>query len=173
MDFRDGRSMKVVFVPHCQLNQNARLAACAELPGAVEELITGLMDRRIGIIQLPCPELMLLGLDREQLDIRSGLSSRPARGALHKMAQELVYQIRQYRECGVRVLGILGKDGSPACGVSTTEDARGPCKGTGVFIESLQAVLKTHNMPVEVVGCVDSEPQVALDVVDRWDQHAA
>jgi hypothetical protein len=61
MDFRDCRSMKVVLVPHCALNQNSRLAKCAERPSAVHELVEGLMQRRIGILQMPCPELMVLG----------------------------------------------------------------------------------------------------------------
>ena len=73
MDFGDCRSMKVVLVPHCALNQNSRLARCAELPAGVEELVAGLLKRNIGIIQMPCPELMLIALDREHVQIRSAL----------------------------------------------------------------------------------------------------
>jgi len=106
MDFRDGRSMKVVCVPHCELNQNARLARCAERPAAVTEIVAGLMQRQIGVIQMPCPELMVIGLAREHVNIRSALESRPARAALRAMARDLVYQVRQYLACGVRVLGV-------------------------------------------------------------------
>ena len=167
MDFGDCRSMKVVLVPHCALNQNARLAGCAELPAAVGELIGGLMEREIGIVQMPCPELMVIALDRAHVHIRSGLESRPARAACREMAARLVYQIRQYRDCGVKVLGILGKDGSPSCGVKETwRMQRGP--GMGVFIEELKAELDAQGVKIEIAGTMDAEPQAALAVVDRW-----
>lgn len=167
MDFGDCRSMKVVLVPHCALNQNARLARCAELPAAVAELIGGLMDRQIGIVQMPCPELMVIALDRDHVHIRSGLDTRPARAACRAMARELVYQIRQYLQCGVRVLGILGKNGSPSCGVEQTwRVERGP--GMGVFVEELKAELAAQGVEVPVVGTMDAEPEKALAVVDDW-----
>ena len=168
MDSKDCRSMKVVFVPHCALNQNARLAGCAEAPATITKLIVGLMDRQIGIIQLPCPELLMLGLDRERIQIRSGLSSHPVRKALAKLARQQVYQIKEYRTCGVKVLGVLGKDGSPSCGVTRTSCPQGPCAGMGAFIEVLQAELDAQGLEVELVGTMDTEPDKALAAVDQW-----
>ena len=168
MDFKDERSMKVVLVPHCAVNQNSRLAGCAERPAAVSELIAGLMARDIGVIQMPCPELMVIGLDREHVHIRSGLEPRPARAACRAMARDLLYQIRQYLNCGVKVLGILGKNGSPACGVEETwRVERGP--GMGVFIEELKAELEDQGVELPMVGTMDAEPEKALEIVDRWD----
>ena len=167
MDFHDVRSMQVVLVPHCALNQNARVARCAELPAGVEGLIDGLMRRRVGIVQMPCPELMVIGLDREGVQIRSALESRPARAACRKLAADLVYQICQYLDCGVRVLGVLGKNGSPSCGVERTYRFE-QCDGMGVFIEELRAELDAQGVKVEVTGIVDTQPEAALEVVDRW-----
>jgi len=167
MDFRDCRSMRVVLVPHCVLNQNSRLAGCAERPAGVSELVRGLMDRDIGIIQMPCPELMVIALDREHVHIRSGLDTRPARAACRAMARDLVYQIRQYLDCGVKVLGVLGKNGSPACGVEQTwRFERGP--GAGVFIEELKAELAAAGVDLPLTGTMDAEPDAALAAVDRW-----
>jgi predicted secreted protein len=167
MDFRDCRSMKVVFVPHCALNQNARVATCSQTPAAVSGLAEGLLAREIGIIQLPCPELVVLGLDRERFQIRSELDSRAARRWLRRLARQVSYQIAEYQKCGVRVLGVLGKNGSPACGVEMTwKDEYGP--GAGAFIEELQTELSARGLDVPVVGMVDSEPEKALAVVDGW-----
>ena len=159
--------MKVVLVPHCLLNQNSRLAKCAELPAAEGKLIEGLIQREIGMIQMPCPELMVLGLDREHVNIRSGLESRRVRKTFRKMARDLVYQVRQYRRCGVTVLGILGKNRSPACGVEQTWRFE-PGPGTGVFIEELQGELDEQGLAVAMAGIIDSEPDEALAIVDRW-----
>ena len=159
--------MRVVWIPYCELNQNARVAGAAEVPAAVIELIDGLIRRGIGIVQLPCPELIVLGLDRAHFQIRSGLDSRPARRLLRRVARDIVYQIEQYHQCGVHVLGVFGKNGSPACGVEMTwKDEYGP--GTGSFIEELLAELAERELDVPVRGLIDSDPDAALAVVDRW-----
>ena len=168
MDFGDGRGMRIVLVPHCVLNQNARLTRCAERPCAVTELVEGLLKRQIGIIQMPCPELMLLGLDRERIQIRSGLSSFPVRAALRAMARDLVFQIRQYLSCGVTVLGVLGKNNSPSCGVETTWFRVEAGPGMGVFIEELQAELVEQGIDIPLAGTQDAQPEAALAVVDGW-----
>ncbi len=169
MEFRDCRSGTVVFVPHCALNQNARLAGCAELPAAVTELIAGLMAREIGIVQLPCPELMVIGLDRERIQIRSALETHPARAACRQMARDVAYQIGEYLRAGVKVLGVLGKNGSPACGVEETwRFERGP--GMGAFIEELKAALDDAGVDLPLAGAMDAEPGKALAIVDQWDR---
>lgn len=167
LNFHDCRSNKVVWIPHCELNQNARVAGAAEMPAAVAGLMDGLIQRDIGIVQLPCPELIVLGLDREHFQIRSGLDSRPARRLLRRLARQVAYEIEQYQQCGVRVLGIFGKNGSPACGVEMTwKDEYGP--GTGAFIEELKAEFTERGTDIPVRGLVDRDPDAALAIVDQW-----
>ncbi len=170
MDFKDCRSMKVVLVSHCHLNQNARLWKCAECPASCRLLVEGLLQQEIGIIQMPCPELMVLGLDRGHIAIRSGLESIPAREALRLLGRELAFQIRQYQDCGVKVLGVLGKNGSPACGVERTSrsDGQGPIDGEGVFIQEFRAELRRAGCELPVIGTMDAEQDAALAVVDGW-----
>jgi predicted secreted protein len=170
MDFKDCRSMKVVLVSHCHLNQNSRLWKCAECPASCRKLAAGLLEREVGIIQMPCPELMVLGLDRGHIAIRSGLESIPARRALRKLGKALAFQIGQYRDCGLRVLGVLGKNGSPACGVEQTSrsDGKGPIDGEGVFIQEFKAELRRSGCEVPVVGTMDDAQEAALAVVDGW-----
>ena len=170
MDFHDARSRKVIFITHCHLNQNARLERCAESPAATRTLAEGLLQREIGIVQMPCPELMVLGLNRGHIAVRSGLESIPARDALRKLAADVVFQIRQYESCGVRVLGVLGKDGSPSCGVAKTSrsDGKGPIDGAGVFVQLLQEELKRANCNVPVAGTMDNRQDAALAIVDGW-----
>lgn len=118
--FRDSRSRKVVLVPHCALNQNARVAGAAERPAAVVELIAGLLEREIGIVQMPCPELCAFGLDRAHVKIERELRNPAGRVLCRRLAQEQVRAIQAYLAGGIRVLGILGKNGSPSCGVEET-----------------------------------------------------
>jgi predicted secreted protein len=166
-DFHDVRGTKVILVPHCALNQNARVAGAAERTAAVTELITGLLERGIGIIQMPCPELQILGLDRAHIKIRSELEKVAGRSACRGLARDLVRQIVEYQACGVRILGILGKNGSPTCGVEQTWFA-GVVPGTGVFIEELKAELRDQDLPINITGMRDDDAAGALATVDLW-----
>lgn len=62
--FTDGRSKKVIFIAHCLLNQNSISDGTAFYPAAFKEMIGMILDGDIGIVQMPCPELCCLGLDR-------------------------------------------------------------------------------------------------------------
>jgi predicted secreted protein len=166
-DFHDDRSRRVVLVPHCVLNQNARVSGAAERPAAVTELVIGLLNRDVGILQMPCPELCAFGLDRAQVQVESELRTPSGTALSRSLARKLVEQIRTYRDCGIHVLGILGKNGSPSCGVEETW-AKGVCAGTGAFIEQLAAELSEQGIVIEMTGIRDSESDKALAIVDRW-----
>ena len=62
--FTDGRSRRVLLIAHCLLNQNAISDGTAVCPAAFREAVRALLDGEAGIVQLPCPELCCLGLDR-------------------------------------------------------------------------------------------------------------
>ncbi len=161
VDFNDARGRRVVLLPHCALNQNSRVAGAAVRSAAMDNLIAGLLQHNIGIIQMPCPELILLGLDRAHLAIGAELEKVELRAQLHRLALELVEQITAYRKCGVAVLAILGKNGSPTCGVETTW-RRGVVPGTGAFIEEMRALLQNHGLKVKIVGIEDDNPEAVL-----------
>ena len=165
--FGDSRSCKVVLAPHCVLNQNARAAGAAERPSAVTELVTALLDREVGIFQMPCPELFAFGLDRGRICIEKELRTPHGRSIIRALAQDLVRQIRAYRDWRIQVLGILGKNGSPSCGVDETW-AGGVCPGSGAFIEELASELKDQGIELEMTGIRDSEPAKAIMTIDQW-----
>ncbi len=62
--FDDARSKNLIFVAHCILNQNSISDGTAVFPGSINELLQLFMDMKIGIVQMPCPEFLCLGLDR-------------------------------------------------------------------------------------------------------------
>ena len=66
--FNDARSKKIMVVPHCMLNQNARISSCAHFPSVMPKITEFLIQHNIGMIQWPCPELNFLGLGRKGQD---------------------------------------------------------------------------------------------------------
>ena len=169
-DFEDKRSKKVMFVAHCILNQNARINSCGYTPAAIPKIAGCLIERGIGISQMPCPELGCLGLGRGGAEeIYDQLSTPGARRYLKTLAASVVYQAQQYRKQGFRVLGVLGIDGSPSCGVDLTwYEGEGP--GTGAYMEELREALKKANLAdIPVKGVQDALPDEAVALIEKLD----
>ena len=147
--FTDGRSKKVIFLAHCLLNQNAISDGTAVYPAAFRELIQLLLDREVGIVQMPCPELCCLGLDRgdvygaerpvvvENTRIRRAMEEDGPRQRREALADQVVDQIQEYQKHGFQVLGIVGANRSPNCGVETTSDQNRELEGQGAFLEAI------------------------------------
>ena len=107
--FNDGRSKKVVFIAHCFLNQNSISDGTAIYPSAFRSLIDYFLSANIGIVQMPCPELFCLGLDRgdihgadrsvvvENTRIRSEMKSKIHNVELIKLADYVVQQILELK----------------------------------------------------------------------------
>jgi hypothetical protein len=130
-------------------------------------LVDGLLEREIGIVQMPCPELCAYGLERAEVDVEKDLRSPAGKELCRRLAREQVHHIKAYLDGGIRVLGVLGKNGSPSCGVEETWNG-GVCPGRGAFIEELAAEIQAAGLAIEITGVRDREPDRALAVVDRW-----
>jgi len=159
-EFDQVRSRKMIFVSHCTLNQNARITTAADFPAMFVPLIDWLKQNNIGVIQMPCPELRVLGLGRKA--VREGLETEEGHAHLHQLIDDLIYEIREYQFQGFDVIGILGKQGSPACGVTRTWLDGRQQDGQGVFIRLLKERLAAENLDIEVEGVADHEQEAAI-----------
>ncbi|MEA4909824.1 MAG: hypothetical protein GYA17_10990 [Chloroflexi bacterium] len=168
--FNDQRSKKVLLVAHCILNQNAKIDRCAHFPGAVPDLLRPLLDAGIGILQMPCPELLGMGLDRqaepgrgasveaEDTRVAAWMQATGGQAVCRQLAAGLGYQVEQYRRNGFEVLGVLGVNGSPTCGVETNWEADEEKAQPGVFIRTLQAELAGRGMALPMRGVKVYQP---------------
>ena len=162
-EFDKVRSRRVIFVSHCILNQNARIYGSADFPAMFVPLVDWLKENDIGISQMPCPELQVLGLGRTS--VRDGLETGEGQAHLHQLIDGLIYEIKQYRFQGFHVIGILGKQGSPACGVTRTWLDDRQQDGQGVFIRLLKQRLAAAGLDIEVEGVADHEQEAAIEWV--------
>jgi predicted secreted protein len=134
----DGRSRRVIFLSHCLLNENVRYAGGATRPGAVDELIDAAQAAGVGICQMPCPEQLAWGgVSKRRLMLAFGADRRGLRSVRRlitplflaytrrryaRPARQVVASVADYQRSGYHVLGIVGVDGSPSCGVHLTLD---------------------------------------------------
>lgn len=137
---KDERSGKVIFLSHCLLNINARYLGGAFRSSCVAEIIQGAIKRDIAIIQMKCPEQQTWGGILKPL---MWLAFESRRTPLYQMravflplflcytrlryrwiAQEVINEICNYEKSGYKVIGIMGIDGSPTCGVNRRIDMK-------------------------------------------------
>lgn len=162
--FTDKRSKRVIFVAHCILNQNAISDGTANYPGSHVDIIRTLLDAQVGIIQMPCPELCCLGLDRgniwgaespvvvENTRIRKEIQRPDAVSLLDRLVEQVISQIIEYHKHGFKILGIVGINRSPSCGVDTTSNDNKEIGGAGVFVTRIKSALATCNLSIPVIG---------------------
>jgi predicted secreted protein len=148
-------------------------------PSQFEKIVEFLMVNHVGLIQMPCPELQCIGLDRgdergserplleENTRIRELLSEPEQLYALRQTAEFLVRQIREYQDFGFQVLGVIGVDRSPSCGVTTTSINGAEEPGRGVFMEALAETLAESGINTPMVGTKTQEPEVSLEKIKR------
>lgn len=167
--FTDVRSKKVIFVAHCLLNQNAISDGTAVHPAAFKDIINLFIDNDIGIIQLPCPELCCLGLDRgniygadspvtvENTRIRREMEKEETQIKLKSLVDCTMLQIDEYVKHGFEIKGIVGANRSPNCGVETTSDNDVEISGMGVFMETLYKEISSRGLNIKMTGIKGSD----------------
>lgn len=172
--FDDRRSKKIIIVAHCLLNQNSISDGTADYPSQFTELADLAMANNIGMIQLPCPELTCLGLDRrdregakrpllrENTRIRRLLSDQSNVGLLRQKAEEVSNQIQEYKSYGFKILGAIGVNRSPSCGVETTTEDGTEVAGMGVFFELILEACRRRGQTLRMIGVKTCEREESM-----------
>ena len=142
----DARKRKVVFLAHCFLNINTRFPQGCAFAGANTPVVNTLLQHDLGIIQMPCPEFLCMGLEKE---LYGEIPESELRDCFRNLASGVVDQIEAYLRLGYEIAGIIGMDPSPSCGVSASK-GKGTMLGldrdtsekeeAGVFIEELMTL---------------------------------
>lgn len=181
---------KIVFVSHCVLNTAAKVVMYNEAEMAAEEalrrqFLAKAVESGVQIVQLPCPEFLLYGRRRwghvsEQFD------TPYFRAECRRLLADVLLQLREYLAGSDRfeVLGFLGIDGSPSCGVDYTcfgswggnLSDRGDLadvvassrlgKGSGILFDELKKMLAEEGITVRMAGLFAPEPEKALSLLD-------
>ncbi|MEM2963871.1 MAG: hypothetical protein QXE22_00250 [Candidatus Bathyarchaeia archaeon] len=142
---QDGRSGKVIILSHCILNMNAVCegsSSPSHYPAIVNEIMDLIQAHQIGVIQLPCPEQEMYGLDRKARD-RKFYDNEGFRRHCHALAVKAVQQIKEYKSKGYEVVGFIGRTGSPTCNVDGNH---------GIFVEELSKELRVRSLRLRMLS---------------------
>ena len=177
--FNDKRSKKIIFLSHCILNQNSISDGTADFPGTNNEVLKLLIQSDAGIVQMPCPELLCLGLDRgnihgsespiivENSRIRKLLSSAASVKKIKNLVNHLIIQMDEYKKNGFEISGIVGINRSPSCGIDTTSMNNKEVTGEGVFIKALREEMEKRNIHTKIIGIKALETKKAINEIEK------
>ncbi|MBO0412446.1 hypothetical protein JZO81_15350 [Enterococcus hulanensis] len=102
---------------HCVLNQNAVIHGWERARGAFPFAIE-LLSRGIALIQLPCPEFIVLGGDRPPMTYEEYRELPNYRQTCQELLEPMIQQIQAYQAEGYQYLGIIGINESPNCSIT-------------------------------------------------------
>lgn len=145
---------KILFVSHCLFNDGTKLKN--QNPTEMEEerrekrkLLHALLDAGIELVQLPCPEFILYGANRWG-HASSQFDTAFFRNESKNMLKPFLLQIEEYSSHPERfeILGIVGINGSPSCGVRFTYDGEWGGEFSGnPHLQDTLASLKKEEKP--------------------------
>jgi len=141
---------RIVFVPHCILNQNVRAVGKEKSNGSIKEVVSFLAEAEVGIVQLPCPEAEFGELDRQSKSKEHYTDFY--RKHCREISLEILRTVKKYLDKEYKVLGILGIEFSPTCGVYRIEDKNKIIPGKGILIEELEKEMQKKNFQVPIIA---------------------
>ncbi|MCK4276676.1 MAG: hypothetical protein KAX78_09185 [Phycisphaerae bacterium] len=173
----DLRSRKMVAVINCVLNHNARVPGSAKYPGMNHDVVDVLRKHEVGVIQMPCPEMVFLGLSRMKelgVPVRDRMNTPEGRSRCEELSVSVVDTIEEYLRNGYTVAAVLGgNEGSPGCAVPpppTEDGGQTSGHGFGVFTQALLDELRRRNIQIPIRAIRDEARETMLADIE-WLDH--
>ncbi len=182
---------QVIFVSHCILNTASKVVLYNQEEIQQEEnlrrkFLQKAIDAGVQIIQLPCPEFTLYGAHRWG-HVSDQFDNPFFRNHCRRILEPIMEQMEEYLACGDRfeVLGVVGVDGSPSCGVDYTcsadwygsfgcrtglDEVLSECKMVpypGIFMQVLISMIKERGWEDKVLvrSLYAPEPDKCLSMI--------
>lgn len=178
---KDKRSKKVIFVSHCLLNENTRYLGGAFNCCFDKTLIDNIHKHGFGIVQMKCPEQRAWGgilkkyiwisVNSKNSLLYTGLKILFPLFLIYtkiiykKIAKEIAKDIKDYTESDYEVVGIIGVDASPSCGVNSSLEM----KKSFDFMAKLDINLIDRNVLNEKMykNCLVKEKGIFIKEIDK------
>ncbi|MBI4872749.1 MAG: hypothetical protein HY814_14420 [Candidatus Riflebacteria bacterium] len=149
------RPGRLLVVSHCILNPLTVVRGLQSNREASRTLLEWALAHDVALAQMPCPEFCYAGAERTPRT-REGYEVPDFEALCRELGAGVVRLVRQLAEAGHRVLGIVGVEGSPSCGVALT--TRGAAGGEmkvaepGLYTVELVRTLAAAGLRVPYIG---------------------
>ena len=110
------KDKKIILVAQCLINPYCRVHLLGQNFPLSHELVNYFMERRVGIIQYPCPETTAMGLQRNPQG-RQQYDNIFFRNHCKELLQTPFLMVEEFLKNGYRLVGYIGLRNSPTCGI--------------------------------------------------------
>ncbi|WP_456471719.1 CD3072 family TudS-related putative desulfidase [Methanocaldococcus sp.] len=143
------KSKKIAIVSHCILNQNSVVKGLERSFNLFKKVVITLLNNDYGIIQLPCPEMLYLGIDREGRT-KEEYDTKEYRELCRNILKPIIEYLKEYKKENFKFI-LIGIEGSPTCGIFKTVTRDGLTEGSGILMEELLEMLKDENIKCDKI----------------------
>lgn len=109
------KDKKIVLITQCLVNPYCRVHILGQNFPLSQELTNYLMEKKVGIIQYPCPETTAMGLKRNPQG-REQYDSIFFRDHCKELLKIPMLMVREFVKNGYRLTCFIGLENSPTCG---------------------------------------------------------
>jgi predicted secreted protein len=110
------KDKKIILIAQCLVNPYCRVHILGQNFPLSRELVDYLMDRKVGIIQYPCPETTAMGLQRNPQG-RQQYDSIFFRDHCKELLKIPMLMAREFIKNNYRLTCFIGLENSPTCGI--------------------------------------------------------
>lgn len=165
----------IIAVSHCILNKYSKVESTSPKDPDIIKLLSYIMEKDIGIIQLPCPEMHMYGVKRWG-HVKEQFDTPFFRETSRKLLKPIAQQVKDYSNNEYVLIGIIGIEGSPSCGafnacksiewggefkdielIRQKASTITYSKSRGVFMEELEGVLNDIGVKPKFFGLLGDE----------------
>ena len=110
------KNKKIILLSQCLVNPYCRVHVLGQNFPLSHELLSFLLERRIGVIQYPCPETTAMGLKRNPQG-REQYDSIFFRNHCKELLKIPMLMVKEFIRNGYHLCCFIGLENSPTCGV--------------------------------------------------------
>lgn len=127
---------KIIVLSHCILNQNSVVNNWERASGGFP-IVQYILEKNIGIIQLPCPELIFKGINRPPMTYEEYNNTEGYRESCISLLSPVISQLKDYIHNKYEYIGVIGINESPNCSITSQQ---------GVFMEEFFNLCQKENI---------------------------
>lgn len=110
------KDRKIILIAQCLVNPYCRVHILGQNFPLSHELMNYLMEKRVGIIQYPCPETTAMGLKRNPQG-RQQYDNIFFRDHCKELLKVPMLMVSEFIRSNYRLVGFIGLENSPTCGI--------------------------------------------------------
>jgi len=110
------KDKKIILIAQCLVNPYCRVHILGQNFPLSKELVDYLMERKVGIIQYPCPETTAMGLRRNPQG-RQQYDSIFFKNHCKELLKVPMLMVKEFIENNYRLTCFVGLENSPTCGI--------------------------------------------------------